>query len=158
MSDFYVIAHFAMMLLWVLPAFYLNYKLLRHYPDGAPEEKLTLLKNVQSISDKTELPASSFIFLIGVLMILDKTFFLQMGIIHLKILLALIAIGLYHMSRGRLRRIITSLEGSATVAGQGRQLIFFRVITLVLIVSVVFLIFTSNGYIKTVSLIGSWIS
>ena len=158
MSDFYVIAHFAMMLLWVLPAFYLNYKLLRHYPDGAPEEKLTLLKNVQSISDKTELPASSFIFLIGVLMILDKTFFLQMGIIHLKILLALIAIGLYHMSRGRLRRIITSLEGSGAVAGQGRQLIFFRVITLVLIVSVVFLIFTSNGYIKTVSLIGSWIS
>ena len=142
MSDFYVIAHFAMMLLWVLPAFYLNYKLLRHYPDGAPEEKLTLLKNVQSISDKTELPASSFIFLIGVLMILDKTFFLQMGIIHLKILLALIAIGLYHMSRGRLRRIITSLEGSGAVAGQGRQLIFFRVITLVLIVSVVLLIFT----------------
>jgi len=158
MSDFYVIAHFAMMLLWVLPAFYLNYKLLRHYPDGAPEEKLTLLKNVQSISDKTELPASSFIFLIGVLMILDKTFFLQMGIIHLKILLALIAIGLYHMSRGRLRRIITSLEGSATVAGQGRQLIFFRVITLVLIVSVVLLIFTFNGFFRTVYLIGSWIS
>ncbi len=158
MSDFYVIAHFAMMLLWVLPAFYLNYKLLRHYPDGAPEEKLTLLKNVQSISDKTELPASSFIFLIGVLMILDKTFFLQMGIIHLKILLALIAIGLYHMSRGRLRRIITSLEGSGAVAGQGRQLIFFRVITLVLIVSVVLLIFTLNGFFKTVYLIGSWIS
>ncbi len=158
MSDFYVIAHFAMMLLWVLPAFYLNYKLLRHYPDGAPEEKLTLLKNVQSISDKTELPASSFIFLIGVLMILDKTFFLQMGIIHLKILLALIAIGLYHMSRGRLRRIITSLEGSGAVAGQGRQLILFRVITLVFIVSVVLLIFTMNGFMKTVYLIGSWIS
>ena len=158
MSAFYVIAHFAMMLLWVLPAFYLNYKLLRHYPDGAPEEKLTLLKNVQSISDKTELPASSFIFLIGVLMILDKTFFLQMGIIHLKILLALIAIGLYHMSRGRLRRIITSLEGSGAVAGQGRQLILFRVITLVFIVSVVLLIFTMNGFMKTVYLIGSWIS
>ena len=154
MSDFYVIAHFAMMLLWVLPAFYLNYKLLRHYPDGAPEEKLTLLKNVQSISDKTELPASSFIFLIGVLMILDKIFFLQMGIIHLKILLALIAIGLYHMSRGRLRRIITSLEGSGAVAGQGRQLIFFRVITLVLIVSVVLLIFTFYGFFRTVNLIG----
>ena len=158
MSDFYVIAHFAMMLLWVLPAFYLNYKLLRHYPDGAPEEKLTLLKNVQSISDKTELPASSFIFLIGVLMILDKTFFLQMGIIHLKILLALIAIGLYHMSRGRLRRIIISMEGSGAVAGQGRQLILFRVITLVFIVSVVLLIFTMNGFMKTVYLIGSWIS
>ncbi len=154
MSDFYVIAHFAMMLLWVLPAFYLNYKLLRHYPDGAPEEKLILLKNIQSISDKTELPASSFIFLIGVLMILDKTFFLQMGIIHLKILLALIAIGLYHMSRGRLRRIITSLEGSGAVAGQGRQLIFFRVITLVLIVSVVLLIFTFYGFFRTVNLIG----
>ena len=154
MSDFYLIAHFALMLLWVLPAFYLNYKLLRNYPDGAPEEKLTLLKNVQSISDKTELPASSFIFLIGVLMILDKTFFLQMGIIHLKILLALIAIGLYHMSRGRLRRIITSLEGSGAVAGQGRQLIFFRVITLVLIVSVVLLIFTFYGFFRTVNLIG----
>ena len=91
-------------------------------------------------------------------MILDKTFFLQMGIIHLKILLALIAIGLYHMSRGRLRRIIISMEGSGAVAGQGRQLILFRVITLVFIVSVVLLIFTMNGFMKTVYLIGSWIS
>jgi uncharacterized membrane protein len=148
MSYFYLIAHFALMLLWVLPAFYLNYRLLRNYPDGAPEEKLTLLKNVQSISDKTELPASSFIFLIGVLMILDNTFFLQMGIIHFKILLALIAIGLYHMSRGRLRRIITSLEGSGAVAGQGRQLIFFRVITLVLIVSVGVTYFHINGLLR----------
>ena len=155
MSYFYLIAHFALMLLWVLPAFYLNYRLLRNYPDAAPEEKLTLLKNVQSISDKTELPASSFIFLIGVLMILDNTFFLQMGIIHLKILLALIAIGLYHMSRGRLRRIIISMEGGGFLGyGQGRQLIFFRVITLVLIVSVVLLIFTFYGFFRTVNLIG----
>ncbi len=158
MTYIYLIAHFALMLLWVLPAFYLNYRLLRNYPDGAPEEKLILLKNVQSISDKTELPASSFILLIGVLMILDNTFFLQIGIIHFKILLALIAIGLYHMSRGRLRRIITSLEGSGAVAGQGRQLILLRIITLVLIVSVVLLIFTLNGFFKTVYLIGSWIS
>ena len=158
MTYIYLIAHFALMLLWVLPAFYLNYKLLRHYPDGAPEEKLILLKNIQSISDKTELPASSFILLIGVLMILDNTSFLQVGIIHFKILLALIAIGLYHMSRGRLRRIIISMEGSGAVAGQGRQLILFRVITLVFIVSVVLLIFTMNGFMKTVYLIGSWIS
>ena len=77
MTYIYLIAHFALMLLWVLPAFYLNYRLLRNYPDGASEEKLILLKNVQSISDKTELPASSFILLIGVLMILDNTFFLR---------------------------------------------------------------------------------
>ncbi len=155
MYDVYLILHFALMLLWVLPAFYLNYKLLRNYPDALTEEKLSLLKNVQTISDKTELPASSFIPVLGVLMIIDHTFFLKVGIIHSKILLALVAIGLYHMTRGRLRRIITAMNAGEPVKGQGRQLILLRIITLMIVVSVVFLIFTSIGYFRTVNEIGS---
>ena len=158
MYNVYFLTHFALMLLWVVPAFYLNYMLLKKYPNAAPEEKLTMLKSVQSISDKTELPASFFIPLVGVLMILNNTSFLQIGIIHFKTLLALIAIGLYHMSRGRLKRIITSMEGSGAVVGQGRQLILLRVITLVLLAAIVLLIFTLNGYFKTVFVVGSWIS
>lgn len=155
MYDVSLILHFTLMLLWVLPAFYLNYKLLKNYPDALTEERLSLLKNVQTISDRTELPASSFIPLVGALMIIDQTFFLKMGIIHLKILLALVAIGLYHMTRGRLRRIITAMNAGESVKGQGRQLILMRIITLMIVVSVVLLIFTSIGYFRTVNEIGS---
>jgi hypothetical protein len=50
------------------------------------------------------------------------------------------------------------MEGSGAVVGQGRQLILLRVITLVLLAAIVLLIFTLNGYFKTVFVVGSWIS
>jgi len=51
---------------------------------------------------KVEMPASFFIPLTGVLMMIDQTHWLQVGWMHLKILFGLAAVGFTHMSRAKL--------------------------------------------------------
>ncbi len=51
---------------------------------------------------KVEMPASFFIPLTGVLMMIDQTHWLQVGWLHLKILVGLAAVGFSHMSRAKL--------------------------------------------------------
>ena len=51
---------------------------------------------------KVEMPASFFIPLTGVLMMIDQTHWLQVGWMHLKILFGLAAVGFTHISRTKL--------------------------------------------------------
>ena len=51
---------------------------------------------------KVEMPASFFIPLTGVLMMIDQTHWLQVGWMQLKILVGLAAVGFTHMSRAKL--------------------------------------------------------
>jgi len=57
---------------------------------------------VSDLITKVEMPASFFIPLTGVLMMIDQTHWLQVGWMHLKILFGLAAVGFTHMSRAKL--------------------------------------------------------
>ena len=59
-------------------------------------------KLILDLTTKVEMPASFFIPLTGVLMMIEKTYFLQLGWMQLKILIALFAIAFTHMSRAHL--------------------------------------------------------
>jgi len=57
---------------------------------------------VSDLITKVEMPASFFIPLTGILMMIDQTHWLQVGWMHLKILFGLAAVGFTHMSRAKL--------------------------------------------------------
>ncbi|MFQ6608053.1 MAG: hypothetical protein ACE5EE_05885 [Fidelibacterota bacterium] len=156
MYEIYLTTHFILMLLWVVPAFYLNFKLLKNYPVATADKKLTILESVQRISDKTELLASSLLPLVGILMIIDQRMFLREGTIHIKILLALLAIGSYHISRGKLRKLIATWKAGESVIGQTRRLAFFRLLTLFLILIIVIIVFQYTGFFRTEYVVRNW--
>ena len=57
---------------------------------------------VSDLITKVEMPASFFIPLTGILMMIDQTHWLQVGWMHFKILFGLAAVGFTHMSRAKL--------------------------------------------------------
>ena len=57
---------------------------------------------VLDLSTKVEMPASFFMPLTGVLMIIEKTDFLTMGWLHIKIIISFLAIIFTHLSRSHL--------------------------------------------------------
>ena len=59
-------------------------------------------KLILDLISKVEMPASFFIPLTGILMMIDQTHWLQVGWMHLKILFGLAAVGFTHMSRAKL--------------------------------------------------------
>lgn len=59
-------------------------------------------KLILDLSTKVEMPASFFIPLTGVLMMIEQTHFLQDGWMHLKIIIGLLAIAFTHLSRAQL--------------------------------------------------------
>ncbi|HIC74518.1 MAG TPA: hypothetical protein EYO92_05425, partial [Candidatus Marinimicrobia bacterium] len=60
MYNIYVILHFVLMIVWVVSAIILDFKFLKGFNTGSDEEKISLLRNVRSVSDRTEMPASTF--------------------------------------------------------------------------------------------------
>jgi len=59
-------------------------------------------KLILDLSTKVEMPASFFIPLTGVLMMIEQTHFLQDGWMYLKIIIGLLAIAFTHLSRAQL--------------------------------------------------------
>ena len=59
-------------------------------------------KLILDLSTKVEMPASFFIPLTGVLMMIEQTHFLQDGWMHLKIIIGLLASAFTHISRALL--------------------------------------------------------
>ena len=59
-------------------------------------------KLILDLISKIEMPASFFIPLTGVLMMIDQIHWLQVGWIHFKIVVGLLAIGFTHVSRSKL--------------------------------------------------------
>jgi len=59
-------------------------------------------KLILDLSTKVEMPASFFIPLTGVLMMIEQTHFLEDGWMHLKIIIGLLAIAFTHLSRAQL--------------------------------------------------------
>ena len=59
-------------------------------------------KLILDLISKVEMPASFFIPLTGVLMMIDQIHWLQVGWMHLKIIVGLVAIGFTHFSRSKL--------------------------------------------------------
>ena len=58
---------------------------------------------VLDLSTKVEMPASFFMPLTGVLMMIEKTDFLTMGWLHIKIIISFVAIIFTHLSRSHLK-------------------------------------------------------
>ena len=59
-------------------------------------------KLILDLISKIEMPASFFIPLTGVLMMIDQIHWLQVGWIHFKIVVGLLAVGFTHVSRSKL--------------------------------------------------------
>ena len=116
-----------------------------------------MIARIRSLSDRTEMIASFFLPLVGVLMIIDRTFWLKVGVMHGKILLAFIAIGLYHASRGVLKKLeVAMVEGNPT-EGLQKRYVMFRMIVLIFLVSTVAMIISYKGVVSTFFLISSWL-
>ena len=156
MYKIYLILHFFLMLLWIIPASISVYQLLVHFKNEEKDEQISILKGIQTLSNKTELFASFFIPLIGILMIVEQRFWLTIGVINIKILIALVAIALYHISRGKLKNLIAVLESGNSANILAKQYIILRIITLILLAAIFILIVHYKGQISTFYIIKSW--
>ena len=97
MESYYIIIkilHFIGMASWFGVALAISIILSKN---DSIEHKLIL-----DLSTKVEMPASFFIPLTGVLMMIEQTHFLQNGWMHLKIIIGLLAIAFTHLSRAKL--------------------------------------------------------
>ncbi len=97
MESYYIITkilHFIGMASWFGVALAISIILSKN---DSIEHKLIL-----DLSTKVEMPASFFIPLTGVLMMIEQTHFLQNGWMHLKIIIGLLAIAFTHLSRAQL--------------------------------------------------------
>ena len=140
MYNLYLIAHFILALLWLGAAIYLDFTFLSGFTKATTEGKKTMIVRIRSLSDRTEMIASFFLPLVGLLMIIDRTFWLKVGVMHGKIMLALIAIGIYHASRGVLKKLETALDEGSPTEGLQKRYVLFRMIVLVLLFSSVTMI------------------
>ncbi|MDP6593994.1 MAG: hypothetical protein QF613_07320 [Candidatus Marinimicrobia bacterium] len=156
MYDIYVILHFVLMLVWVAFAITLDFRFLRGFNMCSNEERVSLMRNVRALSDRTEMPASTFLPLLGILMLIENSFWLRVPVMHGKILLALIAIGLYHAARGTSKRMMIALEVGDAVDRLAKRYMIFRLAVLVLLVSMSAMIISSKGEISAFFLIRSW--
>ena len=157
MYNLYLISHFILALLWLGAAIYLDFIFLSGFSKATIEGKKTMIAQIQALSDRTEMIASFFLPLVGVLMIIDRTFWLKVGVMHGKIMLALIAIGIYHASRGVLKKLEAALDEGRPTEGLQKRYVLFRMIVLVLLFSSVTMIISYKGVISTFFLISSWL-
>ncbi|MCH8069262.1 MAG: hypothetical protein IID16_08380 [Candidatus Marinimicrobia bacterium] len=156
MYKFYLIVHFLLMMIWIVSAFILDFRFLMHFRKLGNISQIGFLKSIQKVSDKTEFPASFFIILMGVLMIIDQTHWLKVGIIYWKIVLALTAIGLYHASRSVLKKMILSFDSNESVQRLANRYIIFRLSTFVFLISIFWIIIEYKGGISTIHILKSW--
>ena len=82
MYDIYVILHFVLMLVWVAFAITLDFRFLRGFNMCSNEERVSLMRNVRALSDRTEMPASTFLPLLGILMLIENSFWLRVPVMH----------------------------------------------------------------------------
>ena len=159
MYNIYLIGHFALAVTWLGAAIYLDFTFLSGFDKATTEEKKSLIAKIRSLSDKTEMVASFFLPLLGVLMLIDRTFWLKVGTMHGKITLALLAIGLYHASRGILRKMEAALEIGNPIDTLQKKYVAFRMIVLLfLVVTVGMIVAYKGGIISTIFLIKSWLT
>ncbi len=158
MYRIYVVLHFVLMLVWIFAALALNYKFLRKFRRGSPKELSRLFQDIQSVSDKTEMPASFFLPLLGVLMIVVQTHWLTVGFMHLKIVLALIAIGLYHMSRSTARNAVEEISRGGSGSRLAKRYILLRSTMILLLVIVVGLLLWYKRGFSTLHIISSFLN
>ncbi|MFQ6674024.1 MAG: hypothetical protein ACE5GH_04485 [Fidelibacterota bacterium] len=156
MYKLYLLAHFLLMFLWIVPALISDYRFLAHFRGAGTEKRISILKSIQSVSDRTEMVASFFIPLVGVLMIIERTFWLTEGVMYAKILMALVAIGCYHVARGKLKKMIAALHSGSPVGRLAKHYLAFRSTMLLLLVTVVWTIVSFKGALSAPYLIRSW--
>ena len=156
MYNIYVILHFVLMIVWVVSAIILDFKFLKGFNTGSDEEKISLLRNVRSVSDRTEMPASTFLPLLGVLMLIENNYWLQLGVMHGKILMALVTIGLYHAARGISGRMMAALDAGDAVNGLAKRYVVFRLAVLVLLILMSAMIISYKGGISALFYVRSW--
>lgn len=156
MYNAYLVAHFFLMLVWIIPAIISDYWFLVRFRQGSREERIGVVKRIQALSGRTELVASFLIPLVGILLIIERSYWLKEGVMHAKILLALVAIGSYHASRGKLKRLLSTLEKGDATKGLPKSYMLFRGLTLMVLVAVVWLIVSFKDAFSTLYLIRSW--
>ena len=91
-------------------------------------------KLILELSTKVEMPASFFIPLTGVLMMIEQTHFLQDGWMHLKIIIGLLAVVFTHLSRAQL--IHSDLKNPNIL----QKFIFYRNIALLNLIIVLIIV------------------
>lgn len=97
-------------------------------------DEVTTQKIMLEIITRIEIPASFFIPLTGILMMVDQTHWLTVGWIHIKIFIGLLAIGFSHVSRVKLVKIIDNRSAGLQAFSWMRT---WMVTALVLVLSIV---------------------
>ncbi len=69
---------------------------------SAEQNQMAQRKVILEIMAKIEIPASFFMPLSGILMMIEQTHWLTVGWMHLKIIIALAALGFTHVSRAKM--------------------------------------------------------
>ena len=154
----YLIGHFVLSVIWLSSAIYLDFIFLNGFSKASVETKKNIIKRIRFLSDKTEMIASFFLPLLGVLMLIDKTFWLKVGMMHIKITIAFVAIGIYHASRAVLRKIEIAIDNNTPINKLYNRYIAFRAVILIfLLTTVSMIIIYKGGVISTIFLIKSWL-
>ena len=83
---------------------------------------------------KVEMPASFFIPLTGVLMLIDETYWLSVSWLHFKIIVGLAAVGFSHMSRAKLIHEDMTNEHVQQQFSVFRNLCLFMLLLVIIIV------------------------
>ena len=144
--------------IWLSSAIYLDFIFLNGFSKASVETKKNIIKRIRFLSDKTEMIASFFLPLLGVLMLIDKTFWLKVGMMHIKITIAFVAIGIYHASRAVLRKIEIAIDNNTPINKLYNRYIAFRAVILIfLLTTVSMIIIYKGGVISTIFLIKSWL-
>lgn len=151
----YVVVHFILMLVWIFTALGLDYRFLTRFRKGSPEERTRLFEGIQSVSNVTEMPASFFLPLFGVLLIIAEPAWLRMGYMYGKIALAIAAIGVYHVSRGTLRKMETLTKKGEAVGKLARRYTMLRTVMILLLVTVVGILLWNRRGFTTVFILQS---
>ena len=151
----YLIGHFVLAVIWLSSAIYLDFIFLNGFSKASVETKKNIIKRIRFLSEKI---ASFFLPLLGVLMLIDKTFWLKVGMMHIKITIAFVAIGIYHASRAVLRKIEIAIDNNTPINKLYNRYIAFRAVILIfLLTTVSMIIIYKGGVISTIFLIKSWL-
>lgn len=153
MYEAYLVLHFLLAVLWILGALAADAVLFSSIGD-VPRLQAGIAR-ARSISDRTELFASFFLPLVGVLMLVERQFWLRAGVIHLKILLWLVAIGLFHASRTVLRKIAGQQAENPSAPSFGRYALLRAGMWFALLAAV-WRIYDYKGAFGTLRLLQSW--
>jgi len=159
MQATYLIIHFLTALLWVLSALALDLRFRRQFPSASSQDRLVLIRSIRSISGKTEMPATLILLVLGAILLMKNPMWFKVGIMHGKLTLAIVAIGLLHASRGVMKKMVAALEAGDSVERLAKKYRIMRTVVFVILLVIAAQILgykASHGEPNSLHIIFGW--